>query len=169
MRFIKKKKISTHWQHALSFFFFTFMVNFDCNLFQVMIEPRRINVRGIISVQPDTGSGGGAIVFLVFFPLFFFFSTIRWKKIAYSHQRTVYCNQLRIQFALIIRIPITGPFDSPTSVRFFFFFNPTVPLSLVSPITICLAVYFFFFHLSPSLERNVSRADFYSYLCKHNR
>lgn len=125
-------------------FFFTFMVNFDCNLFQVMIEPRRINVRGIISVQPDTGSGGGAIVFLVFFPLFFFFSTIRWKKIAYSHQRTVYCNQLRIQFALIIRIPITGPFDSPTSVRFFFFFNPTVPLSLVSPITICLAVYFFF-------------------------
>lgn len=102
-------------------FFFTFMVNFDCNLFQVMIEPRRINVRGIISVQPDTGSGGGAIVFLVFFPLFFFFSTIRWKKIAYSHQRTVYCNQLRIQFALIIRIPITGPFDFPTSVRFFFF------------------------------------------------
>lgn len=106
-------------------FFFTFMVNFDCNLFQVMIEPRRINVRGIISVQPDTGSGGGGqSCYGVFgiFPSLFFFSTIRWKKIAYSHQRTVYCNQLRIQFALIIRIPITGPFDSPTSVRFFFFF-----------------------------------------------
>lgn len=118
MRFIKKKKYP-HIDNTRSSFFFTFMVNFD--LFQVMIEPRRINVRGIISVQPDTGSGGGAIVFLVFFPLFFFFSTIRWKKIAYSHQRTVYCNQLRIQFALIIRIPITGPFDFPTSVRFFFF------------------------------------------------
>lgn len=118
MRFIKKKY--PHIDNTRSSFFFTFMVNFDCNLFQVMIEPRRINVRGIISVQPDTGSGGGAIVFLVFFPLFFF-STIRWKKIAYSHQRTVYCNQLRIQFALIIRIPITGPFDFPTSVRFFFF------------------------------------------------
>lgn len=82
---------------------------------------RRIDIRtGIISTCNQRCS------------LFFFDYSL--EKIAYSHQRTVYCNQL--QFALIIH-DITVPFSNECLFFFFFFLIQIVPLS----ITICLAIF----------------------------
>ena len=146
----KKKKLYPHW-HTRFYLHGERSRSNNCNLFEVIVEPRRhrVNIRGIISNRRfcATGSERGGRNRVtghrrsVHISLSLFFSTVRSKKIAYSHQRTVYCNQLRIQFALIIRIPITGPLSSDFPTMFVFF-NPTVPLSLVSPITICLAIYF---------------------------